>query len=179
MALRPTGSIVLPTKPGIHSTTSTAAPASSPFSGAAPETKPAPVPDPTPTSAATLPVQHTAGDPSHTSAGEAPKETSKTIKGDGQNAWPLPPDTIVDKEDIPKTADALSILKSAQASAEAAQNAASRASDDPGHHTVGQQDSSEQAGHNLPDDTHHAEDSNNSGLPNDPGDPGHQSVSQQ
>jgi hypothetical protein len=113
VALTPTDAIVVPTKSESRTSTSSAAPASSPFSNPAPRTTHAQSPDPKPTASAEPAMQDgPAGSPVGTDDKD-PQETPKTTRTGGGNAWPLPPST-----------DALSVLKSAQASAEAAQIAA-------------------------------------------------------
>jgi hypothetical protein len=114
VALTPTDAIVVPTRSESRISTSSAAPASSPFSNPAPKTTHAQSPDPKPTASAEPALQDgPAGSPVGTDDKD-PQETPKTTRTGGGNVWPLPPST-----------DALSVLKSAQASAEAAQIAAS------------------------------------------------------
>jgi hypothetical protein len=167
VALRPAGSIVVPTKPVVQGTTSTAAPLPSHSSNQAPKTTQDPVPVPKPTASQTLPPQDTAGDsplpqptvsdppaqnpaadppvqdpaadPPQDSASQVPKETTKTTKGNGNNVWPPP----VSDFDIPETTDALSILESALASAQATGAADPHDSSPSQHQSTGQQDNSE------------------------------------
>jgi hypothetical protein len=166
VALRPAGSIVVPTISEVQDTTPTAAPLPSRSSNQAPKTlDPAPVsrptasqaspaqdtagdpPRPRPTvfdppvqdPAADPPVQDPVADPTPSSAGQAPKETPKTTKGNGNNVWPPP----VSDFDLPETTDALSILKSALASAQATGAADSHDSNSSQHQSTGQQENSE------------------------------------
>jgi hypothetical protein len=69
---------------------------------------------------------------------QPPQDAPKTTQSRGSNVWPLPPSNP--DSEPPETTDALSVLKSAQASAEAAQIAASIVADaakhqpgNPGH----------------------------------------------
>jgi hypothetical protein len=167
VALRPTGSIVVPTKPVVQGTTSTAAPLPSLSSNQAPKTTQDPMPVSKPTTSQALPPQDTAGDPLRPQptvsdppaqdpaadppvqdpaagppqdpADQAPTETPKTAKGNVNNVWPPP----VSDFDIPETTDALSILKSALASAQATGAADPHDSDHSQHHSTDQQEGSD------------------------------------
>ena len=121
VALTPTDAIAVPTKSKSRTITSSAAPASSPFSNSAPKTTHAQSPNAKPTASAEPAVQDGAAGSSVGTKDQAPQETPKTTRTSGGNVWPLPPSD----PDSPDTTDALSVLKSAQASAEAAQIAAS------------------------------------------------------
>jgi hypothetical protein len=126
VALTPTDAIVVPTKSESRISTSSAAPASSPFSNPAPKTTHAQSPDPKPTASAEPAMQDgPAGSPVGTDDKD-PQETPKTTRTGGGNVWPLPPST-----------DALSVFKSAQASAEAAQIAASFVAEAAKHQSKG------------------------------------------
>jgi hypothetical protein len=126
VALTLTDAIVVPTKSESRISTSSAAPASSPFSNPAPKTTHAQSPDPKPTASAEPAMQDgPAGSPVGTDDRD-PQETPKTTRTGGGNVWPLPPST-----------DALSVLKSAQASAEAAQIAASFVAEAAKHQSKG------------------------------------------
>jgi hypothetical protein len=194
VALRPAGSIVVPTKPVVRGTTSTAAPLPTHSSDQAPKTTQDPVPISKPTASQALPPQDTASDPplpqptisdppaqspaadplvqdpaadpSPNSAGQAPKETPKTTKGNGHNVWPPP----VSDFEIPETIDALSILKSALASAQATGAADLNDSDPSQHQSAGQQEHSED---DHPDGTEDPSDPNDSTThaANDPSEP--------
>lgn len=121
VALRRTDSIIVPTKSKSHTSTSSAAPASSPVSNPAPKTTQVKPLTPKPTGSAESVVQDGVGSSSAAIHDQAPQETQeKTTRASG-NVWPLPPSD----SDSPDTTNALSILKTAQASAEAVQIAAS------------------------------------------------------
>jgi hypothetical protein len=158
VALRPVGSIVIPTKSEVQGTTSTAAPLPSHSSNQAPKTtqdsalvskttvsqalppqNTAGDSPPPRTTASDPPVQDQAADPPPNSAGQPPKETPKTTKGNGNNVWPPP----VSDFDIPETTNALSILKSALASTQATGAANLHDSDPSQHQSTGQQEGSE------------------------------------
>jgi hypothetical protein len=185
VALRPAGSIVVPTKPVVQGTTSTAAPLPSHSSNQAPKTTQDPVPVSKPMTSQALPPQDTAGDlplpqptvsdppeqnpaadppvqdpaadPPQDSAGQSPKETTKTTKGNGNNVWPPP----VSDLDIPETTDALSILKSALASAQATGAADPNDSNPLQHQSAGQQEGSEGGHSDGTEDLSHPSDSIN------------------
>lgn len=136
VALTPTDAIVVPTKSESRISTSSAAPASSPFSNPAPKTTHAQSPDPKPTASAEPAMQDgPAGSPVGTDDKD-PQETPKTTRTGGGNVWPLPPST-----------DALSVFKSAQASAEAAQIAASFIAEAAKHQSKGPGQSGDAVAH--------------------------------
>jgi hypothetical protein len=156
VALTPTDAIAVPTKSKSRTITSSAAPASSPFSNPAPKTTHAQSPNTKPAASAEPAVQDgAAGSPVGTND-QAPQETPKTTRTSGGNVWPLPPSD----PDSPDTTNALSVLKSAQASAEAAQIAASFIADAAKH----QSGNSEQGG-NADTAAHHTQDPGGSMQP--------------
>jgi hypothetical protein len=146
VALTPTDAIVVPTQSESQSSTSNAAPASTPFSNPAPKTTHAQSPKPRPTGTAEPAAQDGAVD---TPAGiedhdtKPPQETQETTRTRGGNVWPLPPSN----PDVPDTTNALSILESAQASAEAAQIAASIIADAAKHQSKGSGQSGDGSAH--------------------------------
>lgn len=150
----------MPTKSEKHTVTSPAAPVSDPFSNPPPETSKAQTPSPKPTNPPKLPASDPAKDPIDDPTGHDPKETSKPARGSGGNVWPLP--TSAFDYDEPDTTNALSILRSAQASAEAAQIAASLVADAAKHQSSGSQDSSKPIGNDRPGNSDPSEES--SGL---------------
>lgn len=168
MALRQTDSIVVPTQPGVHTTSSPAAPASTPTSDSAPQTAADPAPSPRPTSASKLPDHDPIEDQPPKSPVDPPAKPSETAKGNSNNVWPLPVTDLGDDDDDPITTNALSVLKSAQASAAAAQAAsqiaaeiaASHDSDASGHGGSGQEGENSHAGSGSPDGTVSGEDPN-------------------
>lgn len=174
MALRQTDSIVVPTQPGVQTTTSPAAPASTPTSDSAPQTVPVPVPSPRPTSASKLPDHDPIeGQPSPAPV-DPPAKPSSTAKNSDNNVWPLPVTDLGDDDPDPTTTNALSVLKSAQASAAAAQVASEIAagiaglhgSGSSGHDDPGQQGGTSQAGQagsGWPDGTPGADDPGDAG----------------
>jgi hypothetical protein len=145
VALTPTDAIVVPTKSESRISTSSAAPASSPFSNPAPQTTHAQSPGPKPTASA-----EPAGSPVGTDD-KYPQETPKTTRASGGNVWPLPPSD----PETPDSTNALSILKSAQASAEAGQIAASFIAEAAKHQSKGSGQSADKASHRDqdPDDS--------------------------
>ena len=136
VALHQTDQIVVPTRSATQTITSAAAPASSALSDQAPETsRVQPSPSPSPSVASSLPPTDPSVASSHTIADPAPEETPKTTGGSNGNVWPI----FVPDFDPPDTTDALSVLKSALASAEAAQAAASQGPDAPPHQSPAHQ----------------------------------------
>jgi hypothetical protein len=139
VALHPTDQIVVPTRSAAQTKTSTAAPASSALSDQAPETSGIqPPPRPIPSAASSLPPKDPSVAPSRTIADPAPEETPKATGGSNGNVWPI----FVPDFDPPDKTDALSVLKSALASAEAAQAAASQGPDTPQHQSPAHQEES-------------------------------------
>ena len=151
VALTPTDAMVVPTRSHSHISTSSAAPASSPFSNQTPETTQAKPPNSTPTGSGESSVQGGAADNSVRTQDRASLNAPKTTQSRGNNVWPLPP---TDPE-LPDTTDALSVLRSAQASAEAARIAASLVA----NAAVNQPEGSRESG--VPS-AHHNADSNDS-----------------
>lgn len=168
MALRQTDSIVVPTQPGVHTTTSPAAPASTPTSDSAPQTAADPVSSPRPTSASKLPDQDPIEDQPPKTPVDPPAKPSEHAEGNSNNVWPLPVTDLGDDDDDPVTTNALSVLQSAQASAAAAQAAsqiaaeivASHDSGASGHGDSGQQGENSHAGSGSPESNISGEDPN-------------------
>ena len=128
VALRPTDQIVVPTRSVTQATSPAAAPASSALSDQAPETsRIQPSPSPSPPIASSLPPKDPNVASSHTTADQAPEETPKATGGSNGNVWPI----FVPDFDPPDTTNALSVLKSALASAEEAQAVTSQGPDAP------------------------------------------------
>jgi hypothetical protein len=139
----------------VQGTTSTAAPLPSYPSDQAPKSAQDPAPNPKLTASQSPSAQNTAEDTSlpgpkvsdpvaqdpaadlpQEPAGQAPNETPKTTKGNKNNVWPPPASDF----DIPETTDALSILKSALASAQATGAADPQDSSPSQHQSTGQQE---------------------------------------
>jgi hypothetical protein len=84
---------------------------------------------------------------------QAPHDPPKPTRSSGDNVWPLPP--FDPDPESPETTNALSVLKSAQASAKAAQIAASIIADAAKHQSAKPEHSEDVA-------AHHAENSDDS-----------------
>jgi len=118
VALHPTDRIIVPTNSATQTITSTAVPASSALSEQAPETsRIQPPANPHPSAASSSPPKDPSTGSTHVVDDQAPEQTPKTAGGSGGNVWPL----FVSDFEPPDKTDALSVLKSALASMEAAQ----------------------------------------------------------
>jgi hypothetical protein len=190
VALRPNTAIVKPTVPVVVDLTTTAAPAPTRTSDAAPKTTAvttsvarsttaAPVQDTEPDdppafagdpatkpSQDAAPAQNTEPNEPPASAGDPTTIASQDAAGNAHNQWPLPPA----KTEVPTTTDALSMLLSAmtsKAEAQASAMADTSGSKDPGE--TGQQEGSHEG--NSQQSGHDSSGSGDSAHLNDHGDP--------
>ena len=161
VALRPVGSIVVPTRSDAQGSAPTAAPLPSHSSNQAPKTTQDPVQASKPTASqaqpaqepaedpsdarpteSVQPIQDPAADPPQEPTGQPPKETSTITTKNRNNAWPPP----ISDFDIPETTNALSILQSALASAQSMGGADPFQSDLSHHQSAIQQEESDDGG---------------------------------